>query len=100
MPYGWKPYTSRSNTALAIHSGSWRLTCNPDSICWRCRSISSGANAGCRAISDSIRRPFSKLSFITSMLMKLKSVPAPALISPPMKSIASFISCADFVVVP
>ena len=46
-------------------------------------------------MSDSMRRPVSKLSFITTMLMKLRSVPAPAPIAPPMKSIASFSSLAD-----
>ena len=48
-------------------------------------------------MSDSIRRPVSKLSFITTMLTKVRSVPAPAPIAPPMKSIASFISLADLV---
>ena len=51
-------------------------------------------------MSDSMRMPVSKLSFITTMLTKVRSVPAPAPIAPPMKSIASFISCADLVVVP
>ncbi len=46
-------------------------------------------------MSDSIRRPVSKLSFITTTLTKVRSVPAPAPIAPPMKSIASFISLAD-----
>ena len=50
-----------------MYPGSSRLTCWPDSICWRCRSISAGANAGWRAMSDSIRSPASKLSFITTM---------------------------------
>ena len=51
-------------------------------------------------MSDSICRPVSKLSFITTMLKKVRSVPAPAPIAPPMKSMASFISSADIVVVP
>ncbi len=51
-------------------------------------------------MSDSMRMPFSKLSFITTMLTNVRSVPAPAPIAPPMKSTASFISSADFVVVP
>ena len=51
-------------------------------------------------MSDSIRKPASKLSFITTMFAKVRSVPAPAPIAPPMKSMASFISSADFVVVP
>ena len=56
-------------------SGSSTLTFRPDSICCRCRSISAGANAGCRAMSDSICRPVSKLSFITTMLTNVRSVP-------------------------
>jgi len=51
-------------------------------------------------MSDSMRRPVSKLSFITIMLTKVRSDPAPAPISPPMKSIASFISSDDIDVVP
>jgi hypothetical protein len=51
-------------------------------------------------MSDSILRPVSKLSFITTMLRKVRSVPAPAPIAPPMKSTASFISSADIVFVP
>ena len=50
------------------------LTCRPDSICWRWRSISPVSKAGCRAMSDSIRIPVSKLSFITTMLTKVRSV--------------------------
>ena len=93
-PYGWNPYTSRSNTAFAMKSGSSKLTCSDDSNCCRWRAISSVANAGWRAMSDSIFSPLSKLSFITSMLTKLRSVPAPAFAPPPMKSIASFNSLA------
>ena len=51
-------------------------------------------------MSDSMRRPTSKLSFITIMLTKLRSVPAPAPIAAPMKSIASFSSVADWSSVP
>jgi len=51
-------------------------------------------------MSDSIRSPASKLSFITTMFTKVRSVPAPAPIAPPMKSIASASSSADMVVVP
>ena len=46
-------------------------------------------------MSESMRRPGSKLSFMTTMLTKLRSVPAPAPIAPPMKSIASLSSLAD-----
>ena len=51
-------------------------------------------------MSDSMRSPASKLSFITTMFTKVRSVPAPAPIAPPMKSTASFICSADLVVVP
>ena len=51
-------------------------------------------------MSDSILSPVSKLSFITTMLQKVRSVPAPAPIAPPMKSTASFICSADMVLVP
>jgi hypothetical protein len=51
-------------------------------------------------MSDSMRMPVSKLSFITTMCAKVRSVPAEAPIAPPMKSMASFISCADLVAVP
>ena len=54
------------------------FTCSADSVCCRCRSISSGANAGCRAMSDSSRSPVSKLSFMTTTLTNVRSVPAPA----------------------
>ena len=40
-------------------------------------------------------KPRPRLSFITTMLMKLRSVPAPAPISPPTKSIVSLSSPAD-----
>ena len=46
-------------------------------------------------MSDSIRMPGSKLSFITTMLTKLRSLAAPAPIAPPMESMASFICSAD-----
>ena len=46
-------------------------------------------------MSDSIRMPGSKLSFITIMLTKLRSLAAPAPIRPPMESMASFSSLAD-----
>ncbi len=83
-----------------MYSGSSRLTVSPETICWRCRSISAGAKPGSRASSDSMRIPFSKLSFITTMLQKVRSVAAPAPIAPPMKSIASFISSAVLLFVP
>ena len=44
--------------------------------------------------------PFSKLSFITTMLQNVRSVAAPAPIEPPMKSISSFICSAVFDFVP
>jgi hypothetical protein len=37
---------------------------------------------------------------MTTMFTYVRSVPAPAPIAPPMKSMASFISAADCVVVP
>ena len=51
-------------------------------------------------MSDRIRIPVSKLSFMTTMLQSVRSVPAPAPIEAPMKSTSSLISCDDFVVVP
>ena len=72
-----------------MNSGDSKLTCRPDSICCRCRSISSAAKFGRRATSDRMRRPVSKLSFMTIMLTKLRSVPAPAPSAAPMKSTVS-----------
>ncbi|MGC4080756.1 MAG: hypothetical protein QM736_01195 [Vicinamibacterales bacterium] len=84
MPYGWNPYTSLSKTASATNSGDSKFTLSVDNACWCCRSISSGANAGRRTMSERICSPCSKPSFITRMLANVKSVPAPALIDPPM----------------
>ena len=78
-----------------MNSGDSKLTCRPDSICCRWRSISSLAKAGRLATSERMRKPVSKLSFITTMLTKLRSVPAPAPSAAPMKSTVSCSSFAD-----
>ena len=51
-------------------------------------------------MSDSMRMPASKLSFMTTMFRYVRSVAAPAPIAPPMESIASLSSPADLVSVP
>ena len=68
--------------------------------CVRCRSISSGANAGLRTTSESMSMPTPKLSFMTRTVAAVTSLLAPVSRAPPIESIASAISKADRVVVP
>ena len=53
-----------------------------------------------RDVRHEVERRSSRLSFITTALMNVRSVPAPAPIAPPIESIVLAICSAVFVVVP